>query len=156
MAARFCTQCGAQLDGNTRFCTNCGAPAPAPEPQPQQQYQSQQTYAQPQQTYTQPQPEPQPARQQPMMVPKPNSYLVWAILSTIFCCLPFGIVAIVQAAKVDGLWRNFQYEEAQEASDKAKKWVIIAAIVGIVSGIVYTVLVTKGVIAAGDLMNDYR
>ncbi|MGB4290272.1 MAG: CD225/dispanin family protein, partial [Dethiobacteria bacterium] len=24
-----------------------------------------------------------------------DDYLVWAILATIFCCLPFGIVAIV-------------------------------------------------------------
>ena len=24
--------------------------------------------------------------------PKPPSYLVWAILTTLFCCLPFGIV----------------------------------------------------------------
>ena len=31
----------------------------------------------------------------------PNN-LVWAILTTLFCCLPLGIVSIVHAAKVDG------------------------------------------------------
>ena len=31
----------------------------------------------------------------------PNN-LVWAILATLFCCLPGGIVAIVYAARVDG------------------------------------------------------
>ena len=33
---------------------------------------------------------------------KPESYLVWAILSTVCCCLPFGVVSIVYASKVDG------------------------------------------------------
>jgi hypothetical protein len=34
---------------------------------------------------------------------RPNipNHLVWAILTTIFCCLPFGIVAIVYAAQVN-------------------------------------------------------
>ena len=31
----------------------------------------------------------------------PNN-MVWAILTTLFCCLPFGIVSIVYAAQVDG------------------------------------------------------
>ena len=31
----------------------------------------------------------------------PNN-LVWAILSTLFCCLPAGIVSIVYAAQVNG------------------------------------------------------
>ena len=34
--------------------------------------------------------------QQPGGPPPPN-YLVWAILATIFCCLPLGIPAIVMA-----------------------------------------------------------
>ncbi len=32
---------------------------------------------------------------------KPDNFLVWAILSTVLCCLPLGIVAIVYANKVD-------------------------------------------------------
>jgi hypothetical protein len=31
----------------------------------------------------------------------PNN-LVWAILSTLFCCLPLGVVSIVYASQVDG------------------------------------------------------
>ena len=38
---------------------------------------------------------------QPMGAPPPNN-LVWAILSTLFCCLPLGIVSIVYAAQVNG------------------------------------------------------
>jgi hypothetical protein len=59
--------------------------------------------------------------------PKPDNYLVWAILTTIFCCLPFGIVSIVQASKVDTLYYNGQYDEAEVKSKEAKKWAIISA-----------------------------
>ncbi|MBO7197759.1 MAG: CD225/dispanin family protein, partial [Tidjanibacter sp.] len=38
------------------------------------------------------------------MVPPPSSNLIWGILTTIFCCLPFGIVSIVFASRVDSLW----------------------------------------------------
>ena len=37
---------------------------------------------------------------------KPSNNLVWAILTTICCCLPFGIVSIVYAAKVRKKGRN--------------------------------------------------
>lgn len=60
-------------------------------------------------------------RYQPPMV-KPNNYLVWAILGTIFCCLPFGIVSIVYASKVDSLWLTGNYFAATEAARKAKTW----------------------------------
>lgn len=58
---------------------------------------------------------------------KPPSNLVWGILTTVFCCLPFGIASIVFAARVDGLWQAGQYAEAQEASRKARLFAIVAA-----------------------------
>ena len=51
----------------------------------------------------------------------PN-YLVQSILVTLCCCLPFGIVAIVSAAKVNGLLASGDYEGAVKASEDAKKW----------------------------------
>ncbi|WP_417935251.1 CD225/dispanin family protein [Flagellimonas maritima] len=33
------------------------------------------------------------------MPPKPDNYLVWAILSTIFCCIGTGIASIIYASK---------------------------------------------------------
>jgi Interferon-induced transmembrane protein len=77
--------------------------------------------------------------------PKPNSYLVWAILTTLFCCLPFGIVSIVQAAKVDSLWTAGDYAGAQAASNSAKKWAIIAACVGVALGVLYAIIAFAGV-----------
>ena len=59
--------------------------------------------------------------------PPPSSNMVWAILTTILCCLPFGIVAIVYASKVDGYWYAGNYEAAYDASNKARNWSIAAA-----------------------------
>ncbi len=78
--------------------------------------------------------------------PRPDSNLVWAILCTIFCCLPLGIVAIVYAAKVDSLYNSGAYEEAQQASDKARKFSIYGAIAGVAVGVIYAVVVFGAVI----------
>jgi hypothetical protein len=71
---------------------------------------------------------------------EPDNYLVWAILVTVFCCLPFGIVSIVYSTKVSGLWSSGRYPEAQEASNNAKKWAIIGAITGVVVSIISVIL----------------
>ncbi|MGI6222316.1 MAG: CD225/dispanin family protein [Prevotella sp.] len=71
------------------------------------------------------------------MMQKPDNYLVWAILTTICCCLPFGIVSIVYACKVNSLFYSNQYELAYDASKKAKNWAIAAACTGLVVNVVY-------------------
>lgn len=71
----------------------------------------------------------------------PSNNLVWGILTTLFCCLPFGIVSIVQAAKVDSLWNGGRHAEAQAAADSAKKWAIIAAVTGVVLIGLYLIVV---------------
>ena len=71
--------------------------------------------------------------------PKPDSNLVWGILTTLFCCLPFGIVSIVQAAKVDGLWNSGDFAGARAASASARKWAIWAAVSGVIIGLIYVI-----------------
>lgn len=61
----------------------------------------------------------------------PN-YLVWAILVTIFCFLPTGIVAIVFASQVSSKLAAGDRAGAIEASNKAKTWTIVSAAVGVV------------------------
>ncbi len=61
----------------------------------------------------------------------PN-YLLLAILSTIFCCMPIGIVAIVFACKVDNKLEKESYTEAKDASKMAKVFIWISFGVGIV------------------------
>jgi ABC-type multidrug transport system permease subunit len=78
--------------------------------------------------------------QQPGYAQEPDNYLIWAILSTVLCCLPAGIVSIVYSTKVSGLWAQGRYPEAQAASANAKKWAIISAIVGVVVGVIFAII----------------
>jgi len=55
----------------------------------------------------------------------PN-YLVQAILVTLFCCMPFGIVAIVFAAQVNTKLQIGDYAGALNASKNAKTWSWVA------------------------------
>ncbi|MBR2018369.1 MAG: CD225/dispanin family protein [Prevotella sp.] len=66
----------------------------------------------------------------------PNNYLVFAILSTILCCLPTGIAAIIFSTKVDKQWAQGDKIGAQKSSEQAKLWCLISLGCGIVSGII--------------------
>lgn len=68
---------------------------------------------------------------------KPSNNMVWAVLTTIFCCLPFGIPAIVFAARVDSLWFSGRHQEAYNAARVSRNWALISAIVAIVGWILY-------------------
>ena len=68
---------------------------------------------------------------------KPDNNMLWAILCTLFCCLPLGVVAIIYATKVDGLYRSGDYSGAQEAADNAKKYAQYGIIAGIIVGVIY-------------------
>ena len=72
---------------------------------------------------------------------KPKNYMALAIFTTICCCLPFGIVAIIKASKVNGYFAMQQYELAQKASDDAKKWSILGIGIGVVCQIIYYIAV---------------
>ncbi len=85
---------------------------------------------------------------------RPKNYLVESILATLFCCLPLGIVAIINASKVNSAFDAGNHDEAQKASDDAKKWMkysIIAGVVVIVLYIVFVVLLGVG----GTLSGGY-
>ena len=63
-----------------------------------------------------------------------KSYLAHAILVTLFCCIPFGIPAIVYAAQVNSKIAVGDYQGAKTSSDNAKTWCIVSLLVGIVAG----------------------
>lgn len=71
----------------------------------------------------------------------PNNYLVWAILSTLFCCLPLGVASIVSSTQVNSKWAMGDYAGAQDSSEKAKKFALWGAIAGAVVIVLYLVLV---------------
>jgi len=80
----------------------------------------------------------------PQGTPPPN-YLVWAILTTIFCCLPLGIASIVFSTQVNSKWAQGDVAGAQDASAKAKRFAMWAAIVGVVLGVLWGILVAAGI-----------
>ena len=55
--------------------------------------------------------------------PCPPTKLAEAVLVTLFCCLPFGIMAIVKASSVSQVYNQYGYTAALEASAEAGKWV---------------------------------
>jgi hypothetical protein len=86
--------------------------------------------------------QPQSAQQ----VPPPN-YLVWAILTTILCCLPFGIVSIVYAAPVNSKWTAGDYEGAKQSSKNAKIWAWVSFGVALAGVLIWLILMELGVFA---------
>lgn len=62
----------------------------------------------------------------------PPTYLVWAVISTLCCCIPTGIVAIIYASKVSPLWARGDYAGSMTASEKAGWWVIISFVLGFI------------------------
>jgi Interferon-induced transmembrane protein len=77
---------------------------------------------------------------------QPSSHLALAILVTIFCCLPFGIVSIVKASQVSGLWAQGRYAEAQQSSASARKWAMWGAIIGLIVYVIYGILLATNTI----------
>lgn len=75
----------------------------------------------------------------------PKNYLVESILVTILCCLPLGIVGIINATKVEGLYRSGDIEGANKAAADAKKWTTYGAIAGVVVLVIYGILTAIGV-----------
>ena len=64
----------------------------------------------------------------------PN-HMAKAILVTIFCCLPTGIVAIVYASQVNTKIAQGDIRGAQAASQNAKTWIIVSLCIGLAFGI---------------------
>ena len=64
--------------------------------------------------------------------PCPPTNLVWAVISTVLCCIPAGIVAIFYATKVTKKYQTGDIEGAKRASEVGAWWCIAAIILGII------------------------
>jgi hypothetical protein len=69
-----------------------------------------------------------------------KTYLVPAILATLFCCTPLGIVAIVYASKVSAKRESGDMQGAIAASQEARKWCWISFGLGIFFWIIMMVI----------------
>lgn len=72
-----------------------------------------------------------------MVTTKPQNHLIWAIASTLLCCMPLGIVSIVFAAQVDSAWNAGDHAKAQASSEKAKNFAIASAAISIAVSVIY-------------------
>lgn len=82
----------------------------------------------------------QAPRQAPSAVRDVPNHLVWAILATLCCCPPFGIVAIVYASQVSSHLAAGNYEAALQSSSTARKWCLAATICGVVAVLAYVLI----------------
>jgi len=103
----FCPQCGFNNDQQSRHCSQCGAalqpPAAIQPPVPQYPAPPPQYPAPGAQPYYAPPPF-QPGV--PVILPPVPNYMTQAVLVTLFCCLPLGIVGIIARATSTSVWRQ--------------------------------------------------
>jgi hypothetical protein len=74
------------------------------------------------------------------------TYLWQSIVCTILCCLPFGVVGIVFASKVNALRAIGDIAGAQEASRKARMWTMISFGIGLTLLVIYIILIAAGAV----------
>ncbi|MFB9057550.1 CD225/dispanin family protein [Mariniflexile ostreae] len=84
--------------------------------------------------------------------PRPSNYLALAIISTILCCLPTGIVSIIYASKVNSAYEDGQYAEAVKASKNAKIWGIVSIGIAFFGIIIYFLFF--GLVLFGTLLSS--
>lgn len=158
-----CPNCGYLNAEGATVCASCGqtlvaapaepmyappaapaAPAapPAYAPPAPQAYAPQPGYAPPAQGFAPPQ----------VVATAPvKNHMVMAILTTLFCCLPAGVVAIIYASQVNSKLQAGDFMGAQAASKNAATWSWVSVGLGalyIVGIIIY--VVAMGVLAAGS------
>ena len=84
------------------------------------------------------------------MPPKPVNwvpYLILSIISTLCCCLPFGVVGIVFSAKINSAMLAGNLEEAQNNAKMARIWIIVSFAIGLLTWLIYMVLIVTGAVS---------
>lgn len=74
-------------------------------------------------------------------------YLILSIISTLCCCLPFGVVGIVFSAKINSAMLAGNLEEAQNNAKMARIWIIVSFAIGLLTWLVYMVLIVTGAVS---------
>lgn len=120
----FCRECGAQNDDGARFCTKCG-----------KNFEEETVSLAVEET-----------KNDFEKNVEVKNYLTPAIISTICCCVPFGVPAIIYAAKVKTLLEAGKVPEAIAASKKAKNWCLAAFLCGGIWVILYAIITMINVV----------
>jgi hypothetical protein len=125
-----CPNCGAELRPAANFCSSCGAaqaevaqaetfdpgtPAPSDVVRPRADY----------------------AAQTQKNI---ENHFIKSIIATVCCCVPFGIVGIIYATRVDAFLKAGNRAAAEDASKKASLWSNLAIGIGLVVNMLVTML----------------
>lgn len=114
----FCSKCGTEIADGVQFCPNCGNQLNTP------------------------------VAAGNGTVEKINTWLIPAILATVLCCLPFGIVSIVYAVGANTEISNRNFELAKQKAAKAKTWFWVSFACGFLGSLFYIICAVAG--AAAD------
>lgn len=114
----YCPNCAQPNVDSAVTCSRCGASLPT------------QMYASP---------------STPATYEKVDNNLVWAILATLFCCLPTGIVAIVYAAQVDSKVGAGDVAGARQSARNAATWSWVSLGLGLLFILLYFGLVAVSI-----------
>ena len=160
-----CPTCGARNDDRYRFCGTCGKKLqertsirgnrdPIDREPPAETGPAYNPYRGPGPIEQEPPPEIAPGygsyRAPGTHPPQIPNYLVPAILVTLFCCVPFGIIAIVYAAQVNGKVALGDIEGALRTSRSAKKWAWLSFGTGLLITVGWIIYIGVG-LAGSDL-----
>lgn len=74
-------------------------------------------------------------------------YLILSIISTLCCCLPFGVVGIVFSAKINSAMLAGNLEEAQNNAKMARIWIIVSFAIGLLTWLIYMILIVTGAVS---------
>lgn len=91
-----------------------------------------------------PPPQPEPPVYDDIPPLKPNNWLWQSIVATILCCIPFGVVGIIYAAKVDSLYFDGKYGESERVAQKAKMWTLISVGAALLYWVLWVIMFATG------------
>ena len=127
-----CKKCFTEIPEGATICPNCKAEQTAT------------TYNEVENNYNQTSNPYQPMQSKPV---SKTPYLIAAIISTICCCLPFSIVAIVYALKIDTAVAVGNMADAQRFAKISRNWIIASVAIGVIVLGGYIMLYATGNIA---------
>ena len=152
---KLCRSCGKEQEDAAKFCSNCGA-VMSEETMAET---SEGTVAFEMAVNTPPPPAAGTSADAAAVAGTPipqktENNLVKAIIATVCCCVPFGIVAIVYAAQVDTFLKANNLAAALEASKKANMWGNLAIGIGLLQYVLITLF--YGAVFAASFMEAFQ
>lgn len=146
----FCSKCGNPLPANARFCSLCGvavrsnassgmeSPLGSASFETSGAYDSSNPYA------SSSAPDPYAPNGWGDVANVPD-YLIWNVLSSLFCCTPIGVAGIIFSIQTNSAKARGDYEAAARSSSTAKTLFIVGVVICVLQILlllVYVILAT--------------